>query len=65
MLEWLFSRQLVIALAVIGGAISLFISWSKSRNMLNEQQLAWLNKASYAFMGASIILFIGAGLFIA
>lgn len=65
MLEWLFSRQLVIALAVIGGAISLFISWSKSRDMLSEQQLTWLNKASYGFMGASIILFVGAGLFIA
>jgi len=61
--DWLFSRPLVIALAVIGGAISLLVPWCKSRGVLTEQQLVWLNKASYVFMGASIVLFIGAGFF--
>ena len=63
--DWLLGRPLIIALALIGGAISLLISWNKSRRMLTKEQIHWLNKASYAFMGASIILFVVAGLFIA
>jgi len=61
--DWLLSRPLIISLAVIGGVISLLIPWCKSRGVLTEQQIVWLNKASYAFMGASIILFIAAGFF--
>ena len=63
--DWLFSRPLIIVLAVIGGAISLLIPWCQSRGLLTEQQIVWLNKASYVFMGASIVLFVIAGFFIA
>lgn len=60
--DWLLSRPTIIGLAVIGGLLSMLASWCKSRGVLPENQLNWLNKASYGFMTVSIILFITAGL---
>ena len=62
MLDWLLNRPVVIGLAVTGGALSLLASWCQARGWLAEHQLKWLNKAAYAFMAGSIILFITAGL---
>lgn len=61
--DWLFSRPTIITLAVIGGLFSLLASWCQSRGVLSEQSAAWLNKASYAFMFTSMVLFIVVGLF--
>ncbi len=63
MVEWLFGRPLVIALAVCGGAISILASWCHSRRLLSEESIASLNKTAYAFMGASMVLFICIGIF--
>ncbi len=61
--DWLLNRSTVIALAIIGGLISLVASLCRSRGILSEQQITWLNKSAYAFMGVSMILFIVAGFF--
>jgi len=63
MIDWLLNRTTVISLAVIGGVFSVLASWCQSRGMVSEQKAIWLNKAAYIFMAASIILFIGSGLF--
>lgn len=60
--DWLFSRSTVIALALAGGALSILASWCHSRNRVSEKQLHLLNRAAYVFMGASMILFVFAGL---
>ena len=59
--DWLLNRSTIIALAVIGGVISLAASLCRSRGILSEQQIVWLYKGAYAFMGASMILFIVVG----
>lgn len=61
--DWLFDRSTVIALAIAGGVFSILASWSQARGWVTEQQSKLLNQAAYAFMAASIILFICAGLF--
>jgi len=61
--DWLFGRPTIIALAVIGGVLSLLASWCHSRGILSPEQTVWLNKTAYAFMIASMILFISVGFF--
>ena len=63
MIDLFLNRTTVISLAVIGGAFSVLASWCKSRGVVAEQKVIWLNKAAYVFMAASIVLFIGAGIF--
>lgn len=63
MIDWLLSRPTVISLAIIGGLLSLAVSWARSRGVISEQKIVWLNKASYVFMGLSMVLFIAAGFF--
>jgi uncharacterized membrane protein YGL010W len=63
MIDLFLNRTTVISLAVIGGAFSVLASWCRSRSLISEQKAVWLNKAAYVLMAASIILFIGAGLF--
>lgn len=58
--EWLFERSTVIGLAVAGGVFSILASLCQSR--VTEHQLKLLNRAAYAFMGASILLFVLVGL---
>lgn len=60
--EWLFARSTVITLALIGAAFSLLGSWSNSKGWVSKQQLHWMNRAAYIFMGASMVLFVFAGL---
>lgn len=61
--DWIFGRPTIIALAIIGGVFSLLASWLHSRGILSEQQFDLLNRVAYAFMGASMLLFIGVGFF--
>lgn len=60
--DWLLDRSTVITLAVIGGLLSLLVSWLGPRNLISAQQAGFLTKASYAFMAVSIVLFLAAGL---
>ena len=59
--DWIFTRQSVIALAIAGGLCSLLVSVLQPKGILSEKKIYWLRKFSYAFMAASIALFIGAG----
>jgi len=61
--DWLLSRSTIIALAVIGGVISVVASQCQSRGFLSEQHVIWLNKTAYTFMGISMVLFIVVGFF--
>lgn len=61
-MEWLFSREFVIVLAVMGGIASGLASLLKARNLATEQRTSQLNVIAYVFMGASMLLFIIAGL---
>ena len=62
MLSFLLERSTVIGLAVVGGILSLIASWCSARKMLSAQSLYWINKLAYVFMGASMLLFVIAGL---
>jgi len=61
--DWLFDRGTVIALAVGGGVFSILASFCLSRGWVTPQQFKLLNRAAYAFMTVSIVLFICAGFF--
>jgi len=61
--DWLLSRQTVIALAIVGGVLSVLASWGKSQGFLSAQPAYWINKTAYAFMLMSIVLFISVGFF--
>lgn len=60
-LHWLIRRETVIALAVVGGILALASSILTSRRA-PVAAATWCNRAAYAFMAASILLFILAGL---
>ena len=62
MIDFLFSRTTIVSLAVIGGVFSVLASWCKARRAVSEPGVRQLNIISYVFMAASIILFIGAGI---
>ncbi|OED36130.1 hypothetical protein AB833_28315 [Chromatiales bacterium (ex Bugula neritina AB1)] len=61
--DWLFDRSTVIALAVIGGVFSILASSGRLQGWATESQVRLMNRAAYAFMGISIILFVCVGLF--
>lgn len=63
MIEWLLSRATIIGLAVVGGVFSILASWCSSKNLISEQHVGYLNKAAYAFMAISMVLFIAAGMY--
>lgn len=62
MIDLLLSRPTVITLAVVGGVLSILVTICRMRNLMSEEKLAWINKLSYGFMGASMVLFVVAGL---
>ncbi len=62
MVELLLQRSTVITLAVIGGVLSLLVSWLTTKEALSQPTLKLLTKASYGFMGASMLLFVAVGL---
>ena len=61
-MEALLDRRLVIALAVIGGVLSAAASLLQMRGKVGERGAHRLNLAGYVFMGASMLLFVLAGL---
>lgn len=61
-MEALLDRRVVVALAVAGGALSMLGSILRMRGTVGERGARRLNHAGYAFMGASMLLFVLAGL---
>lgn len=61
-MDWLLSRDVVIALAILGGIFSVLATVLKGRPGFEPPRILLLNRISYVFMGASIILFIFNGL---
>jgi uncharacterized protein with PQ loop repeat len=62
LLELLLQRSTVIALAVIGGILSIIVSWCSAKGLMSEKSLKLLNKTAYTFMAISMLLFVAAGL---
>jgi hypothetical protein len=61
-MEALLERGVVIALAVAGAVFSTAASMLQARGRLGARGARNLNYAGYAFMGASMALFVIAGL---
>lgn len=61
-MEALLDRRVVIALAVAGGVLAALAPLLRIRGTVGERGARRLNYAGYAFMGASMLLFILAGL---
>ncbi|MFT5116004.1 MAG: hypothetical protein ACI8P9_005363 [Parasphingorhabdus sp.] len=62
MLDFLLQRSTVISLAVLGGILSIAASGLAVRGLVSPNTIKLINKASYACMAISVVLFIGAGL---
>ena len=61
-MDFLFSRPVVVTLAIVGAALSVSASLLRSSGKLNEARARRLNFAGYVVMGASMLLFAVAGL---
>jgi len=61
LLQWLLRRETVIALAVVGGLFSVAAWLLSSRRAVVPAAATWCNRAAYAFMAASMLIFIVAG----
>jgi hypothetical protein len=61
-MEVLLDRRLVVALAVLGGVFAALALLLQMRGKVDEKGARLLNYAGYGFMGASMLLFIIAGL---
>jgi membrane protein required for beta-lactamase induction len=60
-MEWVFSRSMIVALAVVGGLVAALTSWLQAKGALSAPRLKRLNIIAYGFMAASMVLFIVAG----
>ena len=60
-MEILLDRRLVVALAIAGGVFAVLASWLQMRGSIGEKRARVLNYAAYGFMGASMLLFVLAG----
>jgi hypothetical protein len=60
-MEWLFTRPVVITLAVIGGVASTLAPMLQTRGFISEARARQLNRAGYGFMMVSMLCFIVAG----
>ena len=62
MLDPLLTRPVVVALAVLGALLSTAASILQVRRLISERTARLVNYAGYGAMGASMLLFILAGL---
>jgi hypothetical protein len=60
--ELLLTKPVVVALAILGAALSSLASFLQTRNRISEKSARALNYAGYGFMGVSMVLFALAGL---
>ena len=61
-MELLLSRPVVVALAVLGALLSSLASFLQLRGYIGEKAARALNWSGYGVMGASMLLFVLAGL---
>ena len=61
MMDHVFSRPLVIALAILGALVSTLSTILQSKNMIGPRRAKQLNAAGYGCIGISMFLFIVAG----
>jgi hypothetical protein len=61
-MEVLLTRPVVVALAVLGAVLATAASLLQSRGLVSERGAQILNYAGYGFMGASMLLFVLAGM---
>ncbi len=61
-MELLLTKPVVVTLAVIGAVLATAASMLQRRGMVGERGAQLLNYAGYGFMGASMVLFVLAGL---
>jgi hypothetical protein len=60
--ELLLTKPVVVALAILGAALSSLASFLQSRRRIGERTGRMLNYAGYGCMGVSMVLFALAGL---
>ena len=60
-MDFIFSRPLVIVLAILGAIAATLSTILQSRNVIGPARAKQLNAVGYGFMGASMLLFIVAG----
>ncbi len=61
-MEVLLTKGAVVALAILGAALSTLASFLQTRGRIGEKSARALNYAGYAFMAVSMVLFALAGL---
>ena len=61
-MELLLTRPVVVALAVLGAVLSSSASFLQMRGYVSEKAARALNWVGYGVMGASMLLFVLAGL---
>lgn len=60
-MDWLWSRPVVIGLAVLGAVASTAASMLSARGYLSARRAGQLDRAGYGCMAASMLFFIIAG----
>lgn len=60
-MEWLFSRNVVIILAVMGAIVSALATVLQGRGSIGEARARQLNITGYGFMAASMVFFVVIG----
>ena len=61
-MEVLLTKPVVVTLAIVGAVLSTAASFLQARNYVSERTGKALNYAGYGVMGASMLLFVLAGL---
>ncbi len=61
-MELLLTKPVVVALAILGAALSTLASFLQTRNRISATTARALNYAGYAVMAVSMVLFALAGL---
>ena len=61
-MELLLTKPVVVTLAVVGAVLSTLASYLQTRGHVTEKTGRALNWAGYGVMGASMLLFVLAGL---
>lgn len=61
-MDLLFTKPVVVALAILGAALSSLASFLQTHGRISEKPGRLLNYAGYACMGVSMVLFALAGL---
>jgi hypothetical protein len=61
-MDWFFSHAAIVTFALFGGGFAAVASWQRAREPASLASIRRWNAAAYVCMGASIVLFILAGL---